>query len=324
MVTHEQRVYPPCFCQACTFLHVLTQKEATKPAFAAITRPMHVLSHTLLTQSIFNAHDGRLGGYGRTLVMGIVNVTPDSFSDGGAFYDSQSAVSHARRLAEDGADILDIGGESTRPQAHPVSADEEWARVGPVLKEIIPLVSCPVSIDTYKAETADRALSLGARIVNDVWGLQEDPDMAHVVAAHQASLVVMHNQREIDPHLDMIATVLRFLDRSLTLANRAGIAMERIAVDPGIGFGKTLEQNLDLIAHLDQLKTLGLPVLLGASRKSMIDKIIPTPPQRRLPGTLAVHSVGILRGADIIRAHDVAEAVQAARITDRLRERSVR
>jgi dihydropteroate synthase len=285
---------------------------------------MHVLSQSILTQDLFNVHQGRLGGYGRTLVMGIVNVTPDSFSDGGTFYDRQSAISHARRLAEDGADILDIGGESTRPQAHPVSAAEEWARVGPVLKEVIPLVNCPVSIDTYKAETADRALSLGARIVNDVWGLQADPAMEDVIATHQASVILMHNQREIDPHLDIIATVLRFLEHSLTLANKAGIAMERIAVDPGIGFGKTLDQNLDLIAHLDQLKTLGLPVLLGASRKSMIDKIIPTPPPQRLPGTLAVHSVGIWRGADIIRAHDVAEALQAARITDRLRERSVR
>ena len=285
---------------------------------------MNVLSNTLLTHSIFNAHNGRLGGYGRTLVMGIVNVTPDSFSDGGAFYDSQSAISHARRLAEEGADLLDIGGESTRPQASPISAEEEWARVGPVLKEVIPLVDCPVSIDTYKAETADRALALGVRIVNDVWGLQADPNMASVIAAHQASVILMHNQREIDPHLSIISAVLRFLDHSLTLANKAGIAMDRIAVDPGIGFGKTLEQNLDLIAHLDQLKTLGLPVLLGASRKSMIDKIVPAPPHQRLPGTLAVHSVGIWRGADIIRAHDVAEAVQAARITDRLLERSVR
>ena len=290
----------------------------------AITQPMHALSQSHLTHDIFNAHNGRLGGYGRTLVMGIVNVTPDSFSDGGAFYDSQTAISHARRLADEGADLLDIGGESTRPQAEPISAAEEWARVGPVLKEVIPLVPCPVSIDTYKAETADRALSLGARIVNDVWGLQHDPAMADVIAAHQASVVLMHNQRTIDPHLNIIDAVLRFLERSLTLANKAGIAMERIAVDPGIGFGKTLEQNVDLIAHLDQLQTLGLPVLLGASRKSMIDKIIPTPPQRRLPGTLAVHSIGIWRGADIIRAHDVAEAVQAARITDRLRERAGR
>ncbi len=282
---------------------------------------MHVLSHSLLTQSIFAAHDGRLTGYGRSLVMGIVNVTPDSFSDGGAFYDSQSAISHARRLAEEGADILDIGGESTRPQAHPISAEEEWARVGPILKQLSPLVSCPISIDTYKAQTANHALALGASIVNDVWGLQHDPDMAAVIADHGASVILMHNQRHIDPHLDIIATVLRFLDHSLTLANKAGIPMHRIAVDPGIGFGKTLEQNLDLIVGLDQLKSLGLPVLLGASRKSMIDKIVPNPPHRRLPGTLAVHSVGILRGADIIRTHDVAEAVQAARITDRLRER---
>ena len=285
---------------------------------------MHALSHSLLTHAIFDAHAGRLGGYGRTLVMGIVNVTPDSFSDGGDFYNSQSAISHARRLAEEGADILDIGGESTRPNAQPITAPEEWPRVEPVLKELVPLVECPISIDTYKAHTANHALAMGARIVNDVWGLQEDPDMADVVAAHKASVIVMHNQRVIDPALAIIPTVLRFLERSLSIANKAGIPMERIAVDPGIGFGKTLEQNLDLIANLDALKTLGLPILLGASRKSMIDKIIPTPAQRRIPGTVAVHSVGILRGADIIRAHDVAEAVQAARITDRLRERSVR
>jgi dihydropteroate synthase len=281
---------------------------------------MHASSHQILTGDIFAAHGGRLGGYGRTLVMGIVNVTPDSFSDGGAFFDPDTAVTHARQLVEEGADILDIGGESTRPGAQKVDAGEEWARVEPVLRTLSAVVSCPISIDTYKADIARRAVAAGARIVNDVWGFQADPAMADVVASLGVSAVLMHNQDHIDPALNIMDAVLRFLDHSLTLASQAGVPMERLAVDPGIGFGKTLEQNLIMIAQLHRLKTFGVPVLLGASRKSMIDKIVPTAPMQRLPGTIATHTIGILAGADIVRAHDVAEAVQAARVTDRLRE----
>lgn len=281
---------------------------------------MHASSHQILTGELFKAHGGRLGGYGRTLVMGIVNVTPDSFSDGGVFFDPYTAITHARQLVEEGADILDIGGESTRPGAKTVPAVEEWQRVEAVLHALSAVVTCPISIDTYKADVATRAIAAGASIVNDVWGFQADEGMADVVASTGVSAVLMHNRSSIDPTLDMMETVLRFLEISLERAARAGVKSEKLAVDPGIGFGKSLEQNLVMIAKLDRLKQFGLPVLLGASRKSMIDKIVPSAPMQRLPGTIATHTVGILAGADIVRAHDVAAAVQAARVTDRLRE----
>jgi dihydropteroate synthase len=281
---------------------------------------MHASSYQTLTSDVFKAHGGRLSGYGRTLVMGIVNVTPDSFSDGGVFFDPDTAITHARQLVEEGADILDIGGESTRPGAQVVPAVEEWQRVEAVLRALAAVVTCPISIDTYKADVAARAIAAGASIVNDVWGFQADEGMAEVVASTGVSAVLMHNRTTIDPAVDMMDAVLRFLEISLERAAHAGVKAEKLAVDPGIGFGKTLEQNLQMIARLDRLKQFGLPVLLGASRKSMIDKIIPSAPMQRLPGTIATHTVGILAGADIVRAHDVAAAVQAARVTDRLRE----
>lgn len=281
---------------------------------------MHASSHQTLTLEMFDAHAGRLGGYGRTLVMGIVNITPDSFSDGGVFFDPDTAITHAHHLVEEGADFLDIGGESTRPGAQVVPAAEEWKRVEPVIRALAAVVTCPISIDTYKADIAARAVAAGARIVNDVWGFQADEGMADVVASLGVSAVLMHNRKSIDPALDIMDDALRFLEHSLSLASRAGVPLERLAVDPGIGFGKTLEQNLVMIAQLHRLKQFGVPVLLGASRKSMIDKIVPSAPMHRLPGTIATHTVGILAGADIVRAHDVAAAVQAARVTDRLRE----
>ena len=291
-----------------------------KPGVCLYQQAMHASSHQILTGEIFAAHGGRLGGYGRTLVMGIVNITPDSFSDGGVFFDPDTAITHAHHLVEEGADILDIGGESTRPGALPVSLEDEWKRVEPVIRALSAVVACPVSIDTYKADIAARALAAGASIVNDVWGFQADAGMADVVASLGASAILMHNRKEIDPSLDIVEDALRFLEHSLTLASRAGVPMERLAVDPGIGFGKTLDQNLIMIAQLHRLKQFGLPILLGASRKSMIDKIHPSAPMQRLPGTIATHTIGILAGADIVRAHDVAAAVQAARVTDRLRE----
>ncbi len=263
---------------------------------------------------------GRILPTGRTLVMGVLNVTPDSFSDGGRFSDVERAGERARAIASEGADILDIGGESTRPGASPVSAEEELARVLPVLRRAASEVSCPISIDTYKAVVAERAIAAGARIVNDVWGLSRDPGMAPVVAAGGAALIVMHNRATADGSIDILDEVLRFLARSLEVAHRAGIDERRIAVDPGIGFGKTLEQNLILIAKLGILRErLGRPVLLGASRKSMIGRIFQSEAADRLPGTIALHTAGVLAGASIIRAHDVREAVQAARVIDRLK-----
>ena len=263
---------------------------------------------------------GRRFGAGRTLVMGVLNVTPDSFSDGGEFADLERACRQARMIAAAGADILDIGGESTRPGATPVSVEDELARVLPVITQAAREVSCPISIDTYKAAVAEQAIAAGARIVNDVWGLQHDPAMARVVAAAGVGLIVMHNRATADGSIDIVDDVLRYLERSLVLASSAGIERERIVVDPGIGFGKTLEQNLLLIARLGIVRErLGCPVLLGASRKSMIGRVVPSEPTQRLPGTIALHTAGILAGADIIRVHDVHEAVQAARVTDRLK-----
>jgi dihydropteroate synthase len=190
----------------------------------------------------------------------------------------------------------------------------------PVVQLAATEVSCPISIDTYKAAVAERAIAAGARVVNDVWGLQRDRDMANVVAASGVGLIVMHNRSSVDGSIDMLAEVLRYLEHSLDIARRAGIDESRIVVDPGIGFGKTLQQNLLLIARLRTLRErLGRPVLLGASRKSMIGRIFPSEPMERLPGTIALHTAGMLAGADIIRAHDVREAIQAARVTDRLK-----
>lgn len=265
-------------------------------------------------------HAGRRFQAGRTLVMGVLNVTPDSFSDGGQFSDFERAYERARAIAAEGADILDIGGESTRPGSTPVSAEDELTRVLPVVRRAALDVSCPISIDTYKAAVAERAIEAGARIVNDVWGLQRDSAMAGVVAAGGVGVIVMHNRTSVDGSIDILDDVLRYLERSLDLARRAGIDERRIVVDPGIGFGKTLEQNLLLIARLGVLRErLGRTVLLGASRKSMIGRIFPSEPMERLPGTIALHTAGVLAGADIIRAHDVLEAVQAARVTDRLK-----
>jgi dihydropteroate synthase len=254
-------------------------------------------------------------GEGRPLVMGILNVTPDSFSDGGLFFDPSVAIGHARRMATEGADMLDIGGESTRPYggAVAVSADDEWARVERVLHEVVPL-GVPVSIDTMKATVADRALCAGAAIVNDVWGLQRDPDMARVVAAHDAGVIVMHNRAAVDPAIDILADIEGFFARSLLLADQAGIARERIVLDPGIGFGKNAPQSIEAIAKLDRLRTFGLPLLIGLSRKRFIASVVASDPQQRLGGSIAGNLAAVRAGATIVRVHDVAETVQALRI----------
>lgn len=252
----------------------------------------------------------------RTLIMGILNVTPDSFSDGGRHGSTEEALAHARAMVAEGADIIDVGGESTRPGATEVAADEEIARVLPVIERLAPEIAVPISIDTYKAAVADRALAAGATIVNDVWGLQRDPDMAAVAARHGAGVVVMHNRREVDGTIDILADIRRFFLRSLLLAERAGIPDRRIVLDPGIGFGKTLEQNVETIARLSELRAIGLPILVGASRKSLIGRLLDQPLAERLPGTLATHVLSVAGGADIIRAHDVREHAQALRIAD--------
>lgn len=251
----------------------------------------------------------------RARIMGIVNVTPDSFSDGGRFAESEAAIAHAFTLAAEGADILDIGGESTRPGAEDVPVDEELRRVLPVIERLARITPGPViSIDTSKAETARRALIAGARIVNDVWGLQRDPGMAEAVAATGAGLVIMHNRREKDPALDIVSDIERYFEASLRLATRAGIPRGRIALDPGIGFGKTFEQNLAAIRALPRLRQFGAAILLGVSRKSFLGIITDRPVEDRLAGTLAADCFGLVMGADIIRVHDVAAHRDAARV----------
>jgi len=247
--------------------------------------------------------------------MGILNVTPDSFSDGGAFFSPEAAVAHAEQMVTEGADIIDIGAESTRPygNAVPVSAAEELRRLEFVLPAAIRL-GCPVSIDTMKATVAAWALDRGAAIVNDVWGLQGDPNMADVAARHQAPVIVMHNRDAADPRIDIMADIAAFFERSLAIAARAGIRRDNIVLDPGIGFGKTPEQSLTAIARLDHLKIFGLPLLVGASRKRFIDTVTAAPPDRRLGGSIAAHILAVERGAALIRAHDVAATVQALRV----------
>jgi dihydropteroate synthase len=262
----------------------------------------------------------RLLGMGRPVVMGILNVTPDSFSDGGRFLDPGAAIAHARRMVAEGADIIDVGAESTRPygSATPVSASEEAQRLGPVLAAVAGL-GVPVSIDTMKAQVAASALATGAGIVNDVWGLQRDPDMAGVVARHGVPVIVMHNRATADPALDIMADIAAFFARSLDLAERAGIARDRIVLDPGIGFGKTPEQSLACIARLDAWSGFNLPLLVGASRKRFIDSIVRSAPGERLAGSLAAHLVAVERGAAIIRTHDVAPTVQALAVAAAIR-----
>jgi len=252
---------------------------------------------------------------GRPLVMGVLNVTPDSFSDGGQFMDPAVAVAHAAEMAQQGADILDIGAESTRPYGDPVpvSTDDEKARLAPVLPEVVKL-GLPVSIDTIKASIATWALDQGAAIVNDVWGLQRDPDIAPLVAKRGVPVIVMHNREAADAAIDIVGDVLAFFSRSLEIAARAGIARKNIVLDPGIGFGKTPEQSMTCLARLAEFKRFGLPLMVGASRKRFINTVTPSTPAERIGGSIAAHLLAVQKGAAIVRVHDVAETVQALRV----------
>jgi dihydropteroate synthase len=244
-------------------------------------------------------------------LMGIVNVTPDSFSDGGRYADPASAVAHAKALAAEGAAIVDIGGESTRPGHAPVSAEDELRRIAPVIAAVAGELDVPVSVDTMKAEVAREAARLGASVINDVWGLQRDPAMADVVAETGCAVVVMHNRDEADASIDILDDLERFFERSLVRAARAGVPFTRILIDPGVGFGKTPEQNHACIANLERLRRFGPPVLVGLSRKSFIGRIIGGAPEERLIGTLSADTVALMNGAAVLRVHDVAEHRQA-------------
>jgi len=251
----------------------------------------------------------------RTLVMGILNVTPDSFSDGGKFYDPGLAVERAARMVEEGADIIDLGGESTRPGHTPIGVEEELVRIMPVLKRLLDEIPAPVSIDTTKSAVARRALEAGAHIINDQWAFRADRAMAGVAAEYRAPVVLMHNQRGTE-YRDLIGDIVEYFRESVDTAVEAGLAREKLIVDPGFGFGKTPEQNLKALRRLKDLRCLGLPILLGASRKSTIGKVLDLPVDQRMEGTAATVAVGIVNGADIVRVHDVKEMVRVTRMTD--------
>lgn len=250
-----------------------------------------------------------------TYVMGILNVTPDSFSDGGKFIDKDVAVKRALQMIEEGADIIDIGGESTRPGFTPVSADEQIERVVPVIEEIKKNLDTPVSVDTYDAKVAKAALEAGCDIVNDIWGLKKDPEMAKVIAEYNAFCVLMHN-RETPDYIDFRKDLLTDFKGILDIAKTAGIKDEKIILDPGVGFGKTREQNLVAINHMDDLKVLGYPLLLGTSRKSVIGLTLDLPVDERLEGTLATTVIACMKGINFVRVHDIKENVRAIKMTE--------
>ena len=263
---------------------------------------------------------GLLLAKNRPIIMGVLNVTPDSFSDGGQFIDPALAIQHAKRLTEEGADIIDIGAESTRPYggAKPVTLEEELARLQHVLPAVVQF-GVPVSIDTLKPEIAFWALGQGARIVNDVWGLQRDPNMARVVGQHGVPVVIMHNRYKAEPTISIVSDINAFFDYSLDIAAKAGIPRDAIALDPGIGFGKTPEQSIEAIAKIEKFKHFGLPILIGASRKRFINSVSPSQPMERVGGSIAAHVMAYMNGAAIIRTHDVAETIQALRVAAALR-----
>jgi dihydropteroate synthase len=251
--------------------------------------------------------------------MGIVNLTPDSFFDGGCLPTVDAAVAHARKLVREGCAIVDIGGESARPGAVSILAAEELARIEPILSALSEMIDAPVSIDTSKAAVAARALALGAIAVNDVWGLQKDTKMADAVAAAEAIVVIMHNRTDKDEAIDIMADIRRFFDTSLGLAEKAGLPKEHIILDPGIGFGKTSRQNRDAIARLSELKDYGLPILVGVSRKAFLGSLTEGRPEASLSGTIAANLAAAAAGAAIFRVHEVAEHVAALKVFHTIR-----
>ncbi len=250
--------------------------------------------------------------------MGICNLSPDSFSGDGLGRDIEAVVAQAKRFVAEGADIIDIGGESTRPSTKSRSVgdvDDELRLVIPAIERLAGELSVPLSIDTYKSAVASRAVKAGATMINDIWGLKHDPNIAQVAAEADVPVILMSNQRDA-PCPDIMAAIISDLERSISLALEAGVTQENIIIDPGIGFGKSLEQNLEIIRRLAELKSLGKPILLGTSRKSMIGMVLDLPPDQRLEGTAATVAIGIANGADMVRVHDVKPMVRVCRMTD--------
>ncbi|MDN9012666.1 dihydropteroate synthase [Brevibacillus laterosporus] len=255
----------------------------------------------------------------RTLIMGILNVTPDSFSDGGRYNQLDDAMRHAERLVKDGADIIDVGGESTRPGSQLVSAEQELERIIPIIERLSRDIDVPISVDTYKARVADEALRAGAHIINDVWGAKKDSEMAAVAARWNVPIILMHNREQME-YQDFFPDYIKDLQESIQLALAAGVSEEMIVLDPGIGFAKTLQQNLEAMRRLDDLVALGYPVLLGTSRKSMIGKVLDLPVDERLEGTIATVALGIEKGCHIMRVHDVKAIKRTAMMMDAIKK----
>lgn len=251
----------------------------------------------------------------KTYIMGILNVTPDSFSDGGRFNEVESALFHVEEMIHEGADIIDVGGESTRQGYTVISEDEEIERVVPVIERITAEFDVPVSIDTYKSRVAEAALNAGAVLVNDIWGLKKDRKMADVIAAANAACCLMHNRENTD-YIDFVNDVITDLGDSVKLAETAGISREKIILDPGVGFAKSYEQNLEIIKNVDRLRELELPVLLATSRKSVIGLTLDLPSDQRLEGTLATTVMGVMKGCSFVRVHDIKENKRAILMTE--------
>ncbi|MDR0628327.1 MAG: dihydropteroate synthase [Treponema sp.] len=267
------------------------------------------------TGDVFHCKDYEFPLGTRTYIMGILNVTPDSFSDGGKYQEPEAAVERAWQMVEEGADIIDIGGESTRPGFIPLDGETESRRLVPVVERLAHDLKVPISIDTTKAVVAKRALEAGAHLINDIWGLQRDPDLAQVSAAFDAGVILMHNSDRCS-YQDLMGDIIIFLCKSLEIAQGAGIKRENIALDPGIGFGKDLAQNLETLRRLQELRALGLPILLGTSRKSLVGKVLNLPVHDRVEGTAATVALGIAYGADFVRVHDVQAMKRVAVMTD--------
>jgi dihydropteroate synthase len=252
----------------------------------------------------------------KTVIMGILNLTPDSFSDGGDYVSVDRAVEHAKQMLREGADIIDIGGESSRPGHSRITAEEEIRRVMPVINRLAQETDAILSLDTIRSEVAEEAVKNGIHMINDIWGFQEDAALAVVAAEYGTPVVLMHNQNGTEYEGDMIEEIKRFLTESVRIAKEAGVHEDKIILDPGLGFGKTPEQNLLVMSRLGEIKSLGYPVLLGASRKSLIGKILDVPPKDRDEGTIATTVLGIVQGIDIVRVHNVLANVRAAKVTD--------
>ncbi len=265
----------------------------------------------------------------RTLIMGAINVTPDSFSDGGAFFHRDRAVARALEMVEEGVDIIDIGGESTKPGSKGIDPQEELSRIIPVIKKVASKTDTPISVDTRRARVAREALDMGGHIVNDVSALRHDPEMAEVVASHEAPVVLMHmlgtpeTMQQNIHYVSLISDIMQYLKESMDLAHKAGVDLNKIIIDPGIGFGKTVDHNLAIIKHLDQFKVLGRPILIGTSRKSFIGKLLNLDVGEREEGTMASLTASILNGAHIVRVHNVRNAVRVARVVDAIKGVSI-